>query len=146
MEERILAYRRRLEAFPAHREAYEALAAAYAEAGHWDELAHLLEERLSVLRDTDEAVDLEVQLAELLATRLAAPERAKALLKRVIRRQPGAMQAVEALRQILEAEEAWAEAARLARTVVEGGRAEDLGRWWRRIAEYEARQGRTDEA
>ncbi|MDF1566326.1 MAG: tetratricopeptide repeat protein [Deltaproteobacteria bacterium] len=106
---------RKLQLFPAHREAFEELAARYHEASSWEELARLYEERLRKVPEAPDALDLRERLAVLYHRKLEDLVAARRHYEAVLLRDPRRWEASDGMVEVLQSAEAWNELAALLR-------------------------------
>lgn len=120
-EAALAAYRRALELAPGNARtlravrdmlvasrAWDALEALYGDAADWEGLVEVLSAVAERTDDEALRVDLSYRVADLLTTRLGAPERAFRSYERVLAVRPRDLRAARALAPLYEADEKWA--------------------------------------
>jgi golgin subfamily B member 1 len=124
------AQRRRLEVFPADRQAFDGLVDTLTQAGDWPALARLHEQRIEALVDRPEAVTLRLALARLQADRLGDREGARKTLALAHALDPENSEILAGLIAAAEADEDWPVVAtlteRLAKATEDAAGAADL--------------------
>jgi tetratricopeptide (TPR) repeat protein len=94
---------------PANPEALRALDRIYTQAQEWGELSDILQRRLSAELDEATLIEIELRLANVLETHLGRSEQAVAAFNRVLDRNPGNAQALEALENLYYNRQSWEE-------------------------------------
>lgn len=103
-------WRELLQLDPQHAEALAALAPIYRAGGDWVALGDVLQARLELVEPQSEAaLELWEQLADLYSNQLRTPERAIVAWREVLARRPATPRAVVLLRELLAQERRWDE-------------------------------------
>src|SRR5262249_4843084 len=116
------AYRRALEASPAHPRAIGALGTLLSAREAWGELAGLLQDALRPAADSTAKRDLEIRVAELARTRLKDPTRAANAYRRALSHDARHRPTLLALAELSRAAAQWAEVAELDLRLVQIGK------------------------
>ncbi|MGB5812381.1 MAG: hypothetical protein WBG86_17720, partial [Polyangiales bacterium] len=97
-----------LQLSPQDPEALEALSGLYEEAGRWNELIQVLEQKGRVVTDVDAQVELQLRVAELWIERFGNLNQAVTPLERVVTLRPDHEQALAQLKDIYTKKRKWA--------------------------------------